>query len=502
MRYRSRLALVLVGLALFASGIATALLYAQAKESLEADIESKAISIASSAAAALDGDELVDVMRRGNADERRDVEAQLARIRDANRRVDVHVHFVYAAVPAGGGSLVTVASSGGEPGERRGEADLASRDHLRIGQTGVEEMKQDDYGTWISGYAPVRDHEGRAVAALVVDVEAGELIDRIHTLLWSGLAAAGTALVLAVGLAVPVARRVSRPLDTIVQAMERVAGGEVEARAEVHTRDEFERAADALNVMVPRLREHLRLLHSVELARDVQRNLLPITWPQIAGFGIAAASRTCDEIGGDYYDLIDLSQGSEPRIAIAVGDVAGHGVAAALLMATMRAMLRARAARRDGLAPIVTDVNASVSADRFSERFVTLFLLEIDTRELVLRWVCAGHEPAIVYDPATDTFEELGGNDLPLGVRGDWEYREHTRVGWRAGQVILIGTDGIWETRGGDGRMFGKDALRELVRAHAARAPREILDAVLAELERFRGGAAQADDVTLVVLKA
>jgi len=116
--------------------------------------------------------------------------------------------------------------------------------------------------------------------------------------------------------------------------------------------------------------------------------------------------------------------------------------------------------------------------------------------------VCAGHEPAILYDPPTDSFEELGGEDIPPGVRQDWSYREYSRDGWRHGQVILIGTDGIWETRDLLGRRFGKDALRDLVRANAHRSPREIQDAVLRALADFRGSRTQEDDVTLVVLKA
>jgi sigma-B regulation protein RsbU (phosphoserine phosphatase) len=125
----------------------------------------------------------------------------------------------------------------------------------------------------------------------------------------------------------------------------------------------------------------------------------------------------------------------------------------------------------------------------------------VDTRDLRLRWVSAGHEPAILYDPATDTFEELAGEDIPLGVRS-WTYRERAREGWRRGQVILIGTDGIWETRDPAGRRFGRDALRALVRAHAHRPPADILAEVLAALASFRGTRVQEDDVTLVVLRA
>jgi sigma-B regulation protein RsbU (phosphoserine phosphatase) len=240
----------------------------------------------------------------------------------------------------------------------------------------------------------------------------------------------------------------------------------------------------------------------VQLAQEVQQNLLPAAWPRVASFEIAARSVYCDEIGGDYYDVVDLSSDAEPRLGIVVADVAGHGIPAALLMATTRAILRARAAPGASLAAMVAEANESILRDHFSNRFVTLFAMIVDTRDLRLRWVSAGHEPGILYDPATDMFEDLSAEDIPLGVRSGWTYREHAREGWRRGQVILIGTDGIWEMRDPGGKRFGRDALRALVRAHAHRPPADILEAVLDALAAFRGPRAQEDDVTLVVLKA
>ncbi len=502
MLYRRKLALAFMALAIGVSGTATGILYALARHYLVGEIESKAMSIAATASALVDAD-LQAKLARGDAapDAEVPLKRALAAVRDANRRRDVHAFFVYTAVHRPGGGLRTVVDD--ESGRALGSrGDLAENDRIPVGTTGVEDLKSDEFGTWISGYAPIRDANGHVVGTLVVDIAATDLLGRMRLLLGSGLGAIGAALLLALGLSLPLSRRVTRPLETTVAAVNRIAAGDLETRVDASRADEFGRLADALDSMLPKLRDHLRLRDSVHLAKEVQRNLLPTTWPSVASFDIAATSAYCDEIGGDYYDLLDLSSNGEPRLGIVVADVAGHGVAAALLMATTRAILRSRIRPGDSLAAAIGEANRSIVADRFSDRFVTLIAVVIDTGDLRLRWVSAGHEPAILYDPATDSFEELGGRDIPLGVRPDWEYHEHAREGWRHGQVILIGTDGIWETRDRDGNRFGKDALREIVRANADRPPREIEDATLAALTRFRGGRTQEDDVTLVVLKA
>ena len=499
MHYRRKLTLVLVALALAVSGAATLVLYTLARGYLVAEIESKAMSIAATAAALIDADRNEQVAQ-GTAppDVALAIRRELAQVRDANRRRDVHAYFVYTAQNLPGGRLRTVVA---DQAEKRDE-DLASDDLVSPNQTGVEEMKTDYYGTWVSGYAPIRDSQGKTVGTLVVDVAATDLLGRVRLLLAGGLGAMGVALVLAIALSFPLARHVTHPLDVLVANVDRISAGDLEARADVRTRDEFGQLADSLNAMLPKLRDHMRLRHSVQLAQEVQANLLPTSWPRVASFEIAAKSLYCDEIGGDYYDVVDLSSGDESRLGVVVADVAGHGIAAALLMSTTRAILRSRLAPGESLAAVIGDANRSIVADRFSDRFVTLFAAVVDTRDLRLRWVCAGHEPAILYDPATDGFEELGGRDIPLGVRPDWEYREYAREGWRHGQVILIGTDGIWETRNDAGQRFGREALRDLVRENAHRPPEDIQQAVLDALARFRGGRAQEDDVTLVVLKA
>ena len=131
---------------------------------------------------------------------------------------------------------------------------------------------------------------------------------------------------------------------------------------------------------------------------------------------------------------------------------------------------------------------------------MTFFYCELMEHGTEIRWVRAGHDPALVYDPSTDAFDELKGQGLALGLDYTFEYESfHRRI--ETGQILMIGTDGIWEMRNRDGEMFGKDALMEIIRNKKSRSARQIVDTVTAALERFRGDEAPEDDITLVVIK-
>jgi sigma-B regulation protein RsbU (phosphoserine phosphatase) len=150
---------------------------------------------------------------------------------------------------------------------------------------------------------------------------------------------------------------------------------------------------------------------------------------------------------------------------------------------------------------IVSHVNNSLVKDiEELNLFVTMFYSEIDLNQKCFRWVHAGHEPAIVYDPAKDSIEMLGGDGVPLGIMDNWDYEE-AEIGLDPGQIILIGTDGIKEAYNAHGEYFGNDRLMTVVRDHAAKPAKELLKEVFDALDRFRYPAERLDDETLVIIK-
>jgi sigma-B regulation protein RsbU (phosphoserine phosphatase) len=295
---------------------------------------------------------------------------------------------------------------------------------------------------------------------------------------------------------------ITRSLLRIAAAAEKLSGGDFSVKLGLRTGDERDLLIQAFNEMGPKLQDHLRLNQSIDLAMKVQQKLLPSKNPHIPGLDIAGKSIYCDETGGDYYDFLEFDEKNGGKISVVVGDVSGHGISSALLMASARAFLRQRVSLPGTLGQMISDVNDQLAKDVAEyHNFMTLFYLRIDCEHKTLEWVRAGHDPAIFYDPKTKSLEELDGQDIPLGVEASWTYREKKRQGLSADQIIVLATDGVWEAQNIRGEMFGKDRIHDLIWANAALSAKGILNILLDMLNRFAKGKKFEDDVTLVVVK-
>ena len=241
---------------------------------------------------------------------------------------------------------------------------------------------------------------------------------------------------------------------------------------------------------------------ALSLAAEVQRSLLPDQAPRVEGLDIAGRNVPCDEIGGDYFDFLGDAKTVDQPFSVVVGDITGHGVDSALLMSSARAFLRMRASQPGTITDIVTAMNQHLTDDVYATgRFMTLFYLSIDGDRKGIEWVRAGHDPALLYDPVQDRFEELKGPGMALGVDQGYGYRSQRHKGLKAEQVIVVGTDGIWEATNLDGEMFGKQRLKEVIRRNAAASAEKILNTVFQEQAHFSRGVKSEDDITLVVVK-
>jgi sigma-B regulation protein RsbU (phosphoserine phosphatase) len=299
-----------------------------------------------------------------------------------------------------------------------------------------------------------------------------------------------------------VGHSILQPVREMMSLVKAIRRGDFSGKVPVVSNDELGVLGDGMNEMAEGLRERERLRHSLLLAKEVQQNLLPQSVPLAKGLDIAAVSRYCDETGGDYYDFIETEDHDQGIVSVVVGDVSGHGIPSALLMASVRAALRQRAALPGSIARIVSDVNCQLVRDvEESGRFMTLFYLAIDRCSRTLRWVRAGHEPAIFYDPTTDAFDELHGFGVALGVNENFLYHEYHRDGLAEGQIIVLGTDGLWETPNPVGEMFGKESIHRIIRDQASAGARDVLSACMDALTRFQQARPSEDDVTAVVIK-
>ncbi len=312
-----------------------------------------------------------------------------------------------------------------------------------------------------------------------------------------GIAAVATTVVLGLVLALIGVRA----MLALVGHVRRIGEGDLESELNLKFSPEFVQLSNEINAMTAGLRDRMQLRHSLALAMEVQQNLLPSGKPVIEGLDIAGHSRYCDETGGDYYDFLDITGLSQTAAAIAVGDVAGHGVAAAMLMATARGILRSRCQEPGTLADLLTHMNDLLVEDTEGEQFMTMLLMTIDAKNGHVRWATAGHEPPFAYDSTTDRFMQLKGSGLPLGLMEGVTYDEHDFASVQSGQVYVASTDGIWETFNEEGEMFRKWRFRELIRRYARLSADEISERISQDVADFRGETSQKDDIAFVVIK-
>lgn len=233
----------------------------------------------------------------------------------------------------------------------------------------------------------------------------------------------------------------------------------------------------------------------LNIARDIQTSFLPEQVPRIAGFEIAASCAPANEIGGDFYDFINID---DSRTGLAIADVSGKSVSAALFMALSRSVLRSNTLWGADVKSVIGKTNSQIAEDSKSGMFVTLFYGVLDVKEKTLTYVNAGHNPPILIDGEAGEVSMLKTGGIALGALDDARYDEAV-LKLSPGSVLVLYTDGVTEAVRGD-ELFGEERLIEAVKRSKRLSAKEILGHIEGEVAGFSTGA-QADDMTLVVLK-
>jgi sigma-B regulation protein RsbU (phosphoserine phosphatase) len=291
------------------------------------------------------------------------------------------------------------------------------------------------------------------------------------------------------------------PMLDLARYVQKVGEGDIDQELHLKYSTEFVKLSKQINAMTAGLRDRLRLRQSLALAQEVQQNLLPSDTPKIDGLDIVGHATYCDETGGDYFDFLDIKGLPETTAAIAVGDVAGHGVPAAMLMATARGILQSRCHQPGNLADLLTHLNNLLVDDTGGDGFMTMLLMTVDATRKEMRWATAGHEVPVIYDPQSDEFIELKSTGMVLGVKKNNTYTEERFMDVKSGQIYMALTDGLWETFNKDGDMFGLERVQELIRSYAHLSAAQISDKITEDVTRFRGQEKPEDDLTFMIVK-
>jgi len=234
------------------------------------------------------------------------------------------------------------------------------------------------------------------------------------------------------------------------------------------------------------------------VAREIQQRLFPKSAPRVSGFDIAGLSHAAEATGGDYFDYLPMLHG---RLGVVVGDVTGHGIGPALLMAETRAYLRILARNREDVGEILTRANRVLAEDIGYERFITMLLVSLDPQRRTFTYANAGHPAGYVLGAAGQIKSQLKRTGLPLGIKPDMAYPQASATNLSPGDILLLLTDGIEEAMSPDESIFGTERILEIVRENRKKSAREIVDALYAAIRQFAQNAPQLDDVTAVVVK-
>jgi serine phosphatase RsbU (regulator of sigma subunit) len=234
------------------------------------------------------------------------------------------------------------------------------------------------------------------------------------------------------------------------------------------------------------------------VAREIQQHLFPKSAPAIAGFELAGVSQPAEAMGGDYFDYLPMRRGC---LGLVVGDVTGHGVGPAVLMAETRAYLRLLAKNTDDVGEVMTRANAALAEDVGSERFVTLLFAQLDPESRTLQYVNAGHPSGYVFGADGEIRATLRRTGLPLGIRKDTVYTSAPPISLSPGEIVVLLTDGFEEAIAPDDHVFGIERVFNLVREHRAAPAEGIVQSLCGAVHDFIEDTPQADDVTVIVAK-
>jgi sigma-B regulation protein RsbU (phosphoserine phosphatase) len=301
-------------------------------------------------------------------------------------------------------------------------------------------------------------------------------------------------------------RAITRTVSDLYNATQFVQGGNLSHRVRVERKDQLGALGESFNSMtnsISRLideQKHLqRLENEISIAREVQDQLFPRILPQVVGVEIEAICRAARSVSGDYYDFIQLS---ESRVAIAIADISGKGISAALLMASLQAALRSQLLTPEGekmsTAELVARLNKHLVRNTGDDRFATFFVAVYDIATRKLRYTNAGHLPGFCLWDGKGIHLDKGG--IVLGVVEDYAYQEGC-VEVPADAVLIGYSDGLVEPENAYGEEFGVSRLEAAAQRVRQATPKKIAESLMTTAEEWSGSPEQADDMTVIVVK-
>jgi sigma-B regulation protein RsbU (phosphoserine phosphatase) len=250
--------------------------------------------------------------------------------------------------------------------------------------------------------------------------------------------------------------------------------------------------------LVRELRQREATIASLDVARRVQQSFMPKRLPDVPGYELATWWFPNEAVGGDYCDVVELCDG---RIGLVMADVSGHGLGPSLMMASVRAALRALALEHASTDELMKLLGRSLAPDLARELFITMILAALDPVGHTLAYTNAGHGPTFVYSPGSSSFMNLEATGLPLGVLNPPEFAPARRLEIARGDLVFFCTDGVVEAPDGGGQQFGQRRLMEFIRRHAEVPVQQLVEMIGAAVGAHYVGESPPDDLTILAAR-
>jgi serine phosphatase RsbU (regulator of sigma subunit)/anti-sigma regulatory factor (Ser/Thr protein kinase)/TolA-binding protein len=300
------------------------------------------------------------------------------------------------------------------------------------------------------------------------------------------------------------------PLRKLSTWVKDLGHGEISDEIDIDTSSELGEIAQAFSDITHKFRESQknlvdqeRLQKEMQLAQDIQQTLLPMSFPELDGYELASYYEAAKEVGGDYYDFVEVDKDT---LGIAVADVSGKGVPGSLVMTMIRTALRTEARGMKDAAEVLTRVNDFISNDIKKGMFVTVFYLIIDSKRRSINYASAGHNPMILYRNSTQKTYYLNPKGFPIGIQlpeKDLFRRsiESETIELTKDDILLLYTDGITEAMNPNRELFGEERLQDVLRNNGHMPVKDFVEKLKLSIYSFTEGTQQYDDITLVAVK-
>jgi serine phosphatase RsbU (regulator of sigma subunit) len=514
-----KMAVLSLVVTLLSTGVVALLAYRAETQAGLREVDARLRAIAS----ALPGVATPDAQKRIGAGLMGDAEYRELVQKLSDLSAEAGVHYLYTCIRRGDKILLTT-SSATEQEWKEGTYSkpldayrLPPPELKKVLEDGHERFATytDEFGAFRSIFVPV---PGNPFYVCGADVQMDDLkrIARENLAFYLGL---GLAVALGVGgLGIWLSRRLAAPIRRLTEQVhgftaqnftpDAASTEELQTLAEAD-RTETGELAEAFLIMQTALVDHVEQLKVVtaereraesqlQIARSIQRGLLPDRAPTVPGFDIAGWCQPADETGGDFFDWMRTKDGS---VILVVADATGHGLGPALMAAACRAYARATLVEPGPLAGHFDELNRLMCVDSRDGNFVTFFSARLDEHSGVIQVLSAGHGPALLYRARDASVQQVATHGLPLGVTDSVALEPGTDLSLESGDTLLIVSDGFFEWRNGEAGQFGIERLTAAFMGAAGKPAREIIEALRAALQAFTAGTRQPDDMTAVVIR-